>query len=271
MTKNVTFFFESQVALGRSADESADEMCGKIEAMLTTWGPREGADGRRFNYQPEPFKEWAKEFAAAGRPLPMYFQHNDTSMPVGQWDEFEFTDEGMIGKGMMYTNTTAGRDLYTIMKESPLMVGGVSVGAYADEYRIVDENGDDMPDSDADRWETGYFSITKGGLAEVSIVMQPNNPMANISKLEYFRADGSADLKVFEAALREVGFSRKDAKKAASVFGKATAKREAMPTMADPTPGKRDVDSDAAKQILEALEQRELLKALESRLTQTKG
>ena len=262
MIKNVTFFFESQVALGRSADESSDEMCGKIEAMLTTWGAREGADGRRFNYQAAPFQAWAKEFAAAGRPLPMYFQHNDQSMPVGQWDEFEFTDEGMIGRGMIYTNTTTGRDLYTIMKESPMMVGGVSVGAYADEYQMVDEMGNPVDMMD----EEGYFSITKGGLAEVSIVMQPNNPMANISKLEYFRADGTADLKVFEAALREVGFSRKDAKKAASVFGKATAKRDVMPNTAEPTTETRDADSDAANQILEALQQRELLKALESRL-----
>jgi len=268
MTKNVTFFFESQVALGRSADESSDEMCGKIEAMLTTWGAREGADGRRFNYQAAPFQAWAKEFANAGRPLPMYFQHNDQSMPVGQWDEFEFTDEGMIGRGMIYTNTTTGRDLYTIMKESPMMVGGVSVGAYADEYCMVDAEGN-MLQAGIDADEEGYFSITKGGLAEVSIVMQPNNPMANISKLEYFRADGTADLKVFEAALREVGFSRKDAKKAASVFGKATAKRDVMPNTAEPTTETRDADSDAANQILEALQQRELLKALESRLNKS--
>jgi HK97 family phage prohead protease len=264
MTKNVTFFFESQVALGVSADESADGT-GKIEAMLTTWGAREGADGRRFNYQAAPFQAWAKEFAAAGRPLPMYFQHNDQSMPVGQWDEFEFTDEGMIGRGMIYTNTTNGRDLYTIMKESPMMVGGVSVGAYADEYQMVDAEGNEVDSMD----EEGYFSITKGGLAEVSIVMQPNNPMANISRLEYFRADGTADLKVFEAALREVGFSRKDAKKAASVFGKATAKRDVMPNTAEPTTETRDADSDAANQILEALQQRELLKALESRLNKS--
>lgn len=262
MTKNVTFFFESQVALGRSADESSDEMCGKIEAMLTTWGAREGADGRRFNYQAAPFQAWAKEFAAVGRPLPMYFQHNDQSMPVGQWDEFEFTDEGMIGRGMIYTNTTTGRDLYTIMKESPMMVGGVSVGAYADEYQMVDEMGNPVDMMD----EEGYFSITKGGLAEVSIVMQPNNPMANISKLEYFRADGTADLKVFEAALREVGFSRKDAKKAASVFGKATAKRDVMPNTAEPTTETRDADSDAAKQLLAFLEMRELNKLLDKKL-----
>lgn len=262
MTKNVTFFFESQVALGRSADESSDEMCGKIEAMLTTWGAREGADGRRFNYQAAPFQAWAKEFAAAGRPLPMYFQHNDMSMPVGQWDEFEFTDEGMIGRGAIYTNTTTGRDLYTIMKESPMMVGGVSVGAYADEYCMVDAEGNQVDSMDED----GYFSITKGGLAEVSIVMQPNNPMANISKLEYFREDGSADLKVFEKALREVGFSKKDATKAASVFGKAMGKRDAKPDTAEPNSDKREATSGAADQLLAALEQRELLKALESRL-----
>jgi HK97 family phage prohead protease len=262
MVKNVTFFFESQVALGRSADESSDEMCGKIEAMLTTWGAREGADGRRFNYQPEPFEQWAKEFADAGRPLPMYFQHNDQAMPVGQWDEFDFTDEGMIGRGMIYTNTSNGRDLYTIMKESPMMVGGVSVGAYADEYQMVDEMGEPVDSMD----EEGYFSITKGGLAEVSIVMQPNNPMANISKLEFFREDGSADLKVFEKALRDVGFSRQDAKKAASVFGKATVKREAEPQQADPTTEKREANSDAANEFLAALEERELLKALEKRI-----
>jgi HK97 family phage prohead protease len=261
MTKNVTFFFESQVALGRSADESSDEMCGKIEAMLTTWGAREGADGRRFNYQAAPFQAWAKEFAAAGRPLPMYFQHNDQSMPVGQWDEFEFTDEGMIGRGMIYTNTTTGRDLYTIMKESPMMVGGVSVGAYADEYQMVDEDG--MPVDSMD--EEGYFSITKGGLAEVSIVMQPNNPMANISKLEFFRADGSANLKVFEKALRDAGFIIKDAKTAASIFVSALNQRD-VDEKSKPNSNLRDAEKDAANEFLAALEQRELLKALESRL-----
>lgn len=265
MTKNVTFVFESQVNLGVNADESASPS-GTIEAMLTTWGAREGADGRKFNYQPEPFKEWAKEFAATGKPLPMYFQHNSEAMPVGKWDEFEFTDEGMIGKGSIYVNTTAGKDIYTIMKESPLMIGGVSVSAYADEYQWVKEDGTPFPAGSQDYWDEGYFQITKGGLSEVSIVMNPNNPNANISKMEYFRADGSADLKVFEKSLRDAGFSRTDAKKAASVFGKAIGERDALIEKAEPTPDVRDAKSDAAIEILAALEQRELLKALESRL-----
>ena len=88
----------------------------------------------------------------------------------------------------------------------------------------------------------------------------------SISKLEYFREDGSADLKVFEKALREVGFSKKDATKAASVFGKAMGKRDAKPDNAEPNSDKREATSGAADQLLAALEQRELLKALESRL-----
>ena len=180
--------------------------------------------------------------------------------------EIRVFDEGMIGKGNIFVNTSAGKDLYTIMKESPMMVGGVSVGAYADEYEMVDAEGN-MLDKGIDADEEGYFSITKGGLSEVSIVMQPNNPMANISKLEYFREDGSFNLKVFEKALRDAGISKKDATTAASIFGKATAKRDVETVNVEPTTEMRDAESDAAKEFLEYLEQRDLLKALEARLS----
>ena len=53
---DIKFFNEAKVALGVSADESAD-VVGAIEATVTTWGPREGADGRKFNYKPEGFAQ----------------------------------------------------------------------------------------------------------------------------------------------------------------------------------------------------------------------
>jgi HK97 family phage prohead protease len=262
MTKDIKFLFESKVALGVSADETADAM-GAIEATVTTWGAREGADGRKFNYMPEGFSQWADEFAKSGKPLPMYFQHNDMSMPVGEWQEFSFTDEGMDAKGRLFTNTTAGKDLYTIMKESPAMVGGVSVGAYADEYCMVDAEGMEVG---AD--EDGYFQIKKGGLREVSVVMNPNNLECNISKLECFRADGSLDLKLIEKALRDAKLSRKDATTASSIFKQILATRDEPEIQIENTPIQSEADAvvNENEEILKALAERELLKQLNSRL-----
>jgi len=261
MTKDIKFLFESKVALGVKADE-AEGSSGVIEATVTTWGAREGADGRKFNYMPEGFAQWADEFSKSGKPLPMYFQHNDMSMPVGEWQEFSFTDEGMDAKGRLFTNTTAGKDLYTIMKESPAMVGGVSVGAYADEYCMVDAEGMEVG---AD--EDGYFQIKKGGLREVSIVMQPNNLECNISKLECFRADGSLDLKLIEKALRDAKLSRKDATTASSIFKKVIETRDEPIIVSEKAPIQSDADAVVDEQkILDAFAERELLKILNNRL-----
>ena len=60
--KNLTLICEARLQVQESANEAA-EPSGKIEARVTTWGAREGADGRKFNYQPEGFADWAAEFA----------------------------------------------------------------------------------------------------------------------------------------------------------------------------------------------------------------
>jgi HK97 family phage prohead protease len=264
MTKDVKFFYESQVALGVSADEA--EMCGTIEAVLTTWGAREGADGRRFNYQPEAFKEWAAGYAEMGKPLPMYFQHNDESLPVGEWTMFEFDDVGMTGKGRLFTNTTVGRDLYTIMKESPNMVGGVSVGAYADEYQMVNANNEVMNPLDP-AYDEGYFQITKGGLREVSIVMNPNNPEANINKLEnVYRADGTVNLKEIESVLRDAGLTKMHATAASSIFNKVMKLRDATNETVETPPSLSESDAAVNETILAELNKRELLKQLNKRI-----
>lgn len=250
--KNVTMLCEARLV------SEAKGQTGKIEATVTTWGAREGADGRKFNYKPEGFMDWAKEFAKAGKPLPMFMNHNADAMPIGEWTSFEMTDTGMTAEGRIYTNTAAGKDVYTIMSESPTMFGGVSVGAYAEDYQMVNAAGE------PDQSEDSYFQITKGGLREVSVVMYPNNPEANVSKLEYFRADGSADLKVMEQALRDAGLSKSDAVAAASTFKKVLEQRDAVvKPIENATP---QSDSDVEATILAALEQRELLKSLDKRL-----
>lgn len=260
---DIKFFNESKVALGKSADEFQSSV-GAIEATVTTWGAREGADGRKFNYKPEGFAQWADEFAKSGKPLPMFFQHNDENFPVGEWTQFEFTETGMDAKGRLFTNTTAGKDLYTIMKESPNLVGGVSVGAYADEYAMVDAEGVALDPTMA---EDGYFQITKGGLREVSIVMQPNNLECNVSKLECFRADGSLDLKLIEKALRDAKLSRKDATTASSIFKQILATRDEPEIKVEKAPIQSEPDAVVDEQaILKAIAEKELLKKLNNRL-----
>ena len=237
---------------------SLDKKPGLIEARVTSWGPREGADGRKFNYQPEGFADWAKQFEAMGRPLPMFVNHSADAIPVGEWMKFEFDDTGMTASGRLYTNTTQGNDLYNVMKESPAMFGGVSVGAYAETYQMVNAEGE------PDQSDEAYFQITKGGLREVSVVMYPNNPEACVSKLEYFRPDGSANLKILEQALRDAGLSKSDAVAAASTFKKVLEQRDVVQIPNEIAPTQSDSDAEAT--ILAALEQRELLQTLSNRL-----
>ena len=253
---------EAKLSLNEKAGKANPS--GKISARVTTWGPRDGEDGRRFNYKPEGFMDWANEFAQSGKSLPMFLNHNDMGMPVGEWNEFTFDESGMCAEGKLFLNTVGGSDLYNVLKESPNLFGGVSVGAYADEAAWVDANGDDTNDDD----EESYFQITKGGLREVSVVMYPNNPAAEVMNLEYFNADGAPNPRNIEKALREAGLSRKDATTASSVLKKLIEQREVVQPVIEkaPTPSESDAVVNEADAILKAFEHRELLKQLSKRL-----
>lgn len=257
MKKQLQVICEARLSLKEKADRASN---GKITARVTTWGPRDGEDGRRFNYQPEGFADWANEFASSGKPLPMFLNHNDMGMPVGEWNKFEFDDTGMTAEGKLYLNTAGGSDVYHILKESPNMFGGVSVGAYADEACWVNSEGDMCDDDD----DEAYFQITKGGLREVSVVMYPNNPAAEVMKLEYFDESGKMNPRHIEKALREAGLSRKDATTASSVLRKILEARDA-PKIAEITPQPSESDAVEAA-ILEALELRELQKVLSNKV-----
>jgi HK97 family phage prohead protease len=262
--KNLTLVCEAQVQLGKQADESATPT-GIIEARATTWGAREGADGRKFFYTPEGFMDWADEFSNLGKPMPMFLNHNDMGMPVGQWDEVMFDEQGMTAKGKLYMNTAGGSDLYEILKESPMMFGGVSVGAYADEYCYVDETG--MPLTSG-KEDDGYFQITKGGFREISVVMYPNNPQAEVMKLEScFEEDGSLNPRVLERQLREAGVTKKDATTASSIFKKVLEVRDAPKKLEEtPIQGEPVAVVTEADELLQALQLRELTKALNKRI-----
>ena len=121
-------------------------------------------------------------------------------------------------------------------------------------------------DDDSD--EEGYFQITKGGLREVSVVMYPNNPNAEIQKLEYFDGEGHPNPRNIEKALRDAGLSRKDATTASSILKKLLEGRDAIKEVVKEAPQQGDLEAvvNEADAILKALEERDLLKALSKRI-----
>lgn len=268
--KNLQIVCEAKVHLTESKNESQNPT-GLIEARATTWGAREGEDGRKFNYQPEGFMEWAEAFSKEGKPMPMFLNHNDMGMPVGEWNEVMFDDEGMSAKGKLFLETSGGADIYHILKESPSLFGGVSVGAYAEEAQMVDVDGNPIdektPMGDA---MDSYFQITKGGLREISVVMYPNNTKAEIQKLECVDAEGHLNPRTVEEALRDAGLSKKHASTASSFFKNLFEQHIVAKKAIEGTPNQSDSDAVAvetkAEELLKAFELRELAKALEKRI-----
>ena len=122
-------------------------------------------------------------------------------------------------------------------------------------------------DSSLKDLENSYFQITKGGLREVSVVMYPNNPQAEVMKLECFDAEGHLNPRLLEKLLREAGVDKKDATTASSIFKKVLEQREA-PKKLEETPQKSESVAvvNEAEALLKALEERELLKALSKRI-----
>ena len=133
---------------------------------------------------------------------------------------------------------------------------------------MVDEAGNPM--TDGSPTDEGYFQITKGGLREVSIVMQPNNLQANIKKLEScLEVDGTINPRNLESALRDAGVSKQNAAVAVSVFKEVVAcGRDAGKTVALKNDSVRS-DSEtitAENELLAAFAERDLLKKLNQRI-----
>ena len=123
-------------------------------------------------------------------------------------------------------------------------------------------------DDDNDDDEEAYFQITKGGLREVSVVMYPNNPNAEIQRLECFDAEGHLNPRIVEQTLRDAGLSKKGATTASSVFKKILEQRDAGKEVVKETPQPSELEAvvNEADEILKALEERELLKQLSKRI-----
>ena len=129
--------------------------------------------------------------------MPSMFWMHDPSQVAGAWTDIREDSKGLYVKGQL-ANTQLGNEMQTLLKMKA--VRGLSIG-----YRTVD----------AGFSKTGERLLKEVDLWEVSLVSLALNPLAQVEAVKS-RLSSSGEyvptLREFEAALRDVGLSRKVAK-----------------------------------------------------------
>lgn len=167
------------------------------------------------------FKRTLGEWEAKGKWPPMMLQHGgmfsmaaDDLLPVGKWLSMEEGAKGLKVEGELFAlGTERGQYLYEGMKAGA--IDGLSIGYRARKFIAGIKPGEPnrrLQDID---------------LVEVSVVTFPANDKARIGSVKSLLGTiESRELSEIEAALRDEGLSRTDAKKAVSGL-KAWLQRDA--------------------------------------------
>ncbi len=140
------------------------------------------------------FKKTLAEHKKLGTMPAMLLQHSSFDLPVGAWVQCEEDAEGLAVSGKLATKTTTGSDVYELLKIGALT--GLSIG-FAPTKVKVDE-------------KARVREILEVDLFEVSIVTIPGIAQARVSDVK--RASAAATPRHLEAALRDAGLSRAEAK-----------------------------------------------------------
>ena len=146
------------------------------------------------------------------------WQHNPT-VPLGVFDEVREDAKGLYVKGRFLLEGK-GKEAYDLMKMGAL--NSFSIGYITRK-------------SSQDR-ATGTRTITKADLWEISLVTFPSNELAQVTGIK--SSDKITTIRDLEAALRDEGYSRSEAKAVASRFVEAKTEdglRDACQKVADIT------------------------------------
>lgn len=166
---------------------------GTIEGYLNTFNH---IDRIGDNTQKGAFAKSINKIKANGDVLPMLFGHDHTKV-AGVWTEIKEDENGLWGKGKLNLDTQLGKELYSNIKMGA--VKGISIGYFE-------------IDTDYDQ-KTGAKLLKELDLIEASIVLLPCNEQSQVESVKTAIEQGEQPSKtVVEKALREMGFSRKNAK-----------------------------------------------------------
>jgi HK97 family phage prohead protease len=164
---------------------------------------------------------------ATGRKIPMLDSH-DFKAPIGVWEKFEETEQGLIAEGKLTVSVQRAREVRDLIDDGAISALSIGFVTRRDEY---------------DR-ERKVRIIKELDLKEVSPVVFPANPEARINALKM--APAISDRREFEAALVDhLGFSRNAAKSIA-----------ARGFMSDPRDEADDLDLSDLREVVDGLKSR---------------
>lgn len=143
----------------------------------------------------------------SGRKVKMLWQH-DQSKPIGVWDEIREDERGLYVRGRILKDVQQGREAMALLKAGAL--DSMSIG-----YRAIES----VPEANG-----RIRKLTEVELFEISLVTFPMLPDAKVTDVKSIRT-----IREFENALRDVGFSKNEAKAiAADGFKGLSDRRDAV-------------------------------------------
>lgn len=142
------------------------------------------------------FKNSLARLKAEGRKLPMLWQHESRDV-IGVWEELAETSEGLVVKGALVPEVARAREAEALLSVGAL--NGLSIG-----YRVVKGG------SVLDRAK-GVRRLSELELVEISIVTFPMNDRARIITPKSFEVNKISTRRDMERALRDAGFSKRQA------------------------------------------------------------
>lgn len=125
--------------------------------------------------------------------MPVMLWQHDMAQPIGVFKMAEETAEGLLLEGEINLDTQKGKEAYSLLKQGAIK--GLSIGYFTEDYED----------------KQGVRYLKKLSLFEVSVVTFPMNQLANVTSVKSIDT-----IRDFEHMLREIGFSRQEAKTIAS-------------------------------------------------------
>ena len=166
-------------------EAKADTPDGTISAYLTTFGNSDVVEDVMAKGSMDSF---IAKFNPMAKKLPMFYEHDHTSI-IGEWTDLKSDEHGVVGTGVLYTETTKGSDVYKLMKRNA--VSSVSIGFRSSDYVKNDMGGRTFKEIE---------------LVETSVVLNPANDQAQIMSVK--SDDGFIETAALKKHLIEGGLTK---------------------------------------------------------------